>query len=533
MWGGGVEVRKVKAHTDEEDVELGIISVRDRFGNFHADAEAKRGAKLAESLSPVGVARAELVKGLRWVGWARRFAAGWSADVEEEEERAGRAAAWEKEGRPGRVAAGLRHLVWERGLEWKCRRCGREANTEQRRAALRSSRCLGSAVGRLLAKTCADAEAVARCCVERKADMESRGWRPKGGAEGGECSTAGVQYLFGEEEDELGDCSGREEEEAEGVGGPWAAGGGGGTWNWERARGRGGAAAAPAAAASAGGSGSATAGAAEAAAQRARPPAVVPLGGPPEGHSQPPAPHQEDADLTDEGAQGVEPSVADARRKRPRTDKQASAGQSARGMTGMPARRGMKRGPDRDRPDQDGDDEPRRRAREGPHHHLHLHQRGEKRRLRQEGGRQVEGEGRHVGHAGVPALQGDDEDAPSGPSEPGVHAAGGLVQEDGPQDEGKRRRQSVADGDRGTARAYGRRYTGVVSDPVDTDGTEGHALYITGPIIWCDKCGRYATRRVRKSLKEKCLGLATGAYPTRLARLRAGRHPMTGEPIVS
>ena len=46
----------------------------------------KRGAKLAESLSPVGVARAELVKALRWMGWVRRYAGGWKADAEEEED---------------------------------------------------------------------------------------------------------------------------------------------------------------------------------------------------------------------------------------------------------------------------------------------------------------------------------------------------------------------------------------------------------------------------------------------------------------
>jgi hypothetical protein len=65
---GEVEVVKVKAHTTEEDVDEGVVTERDRYGNMHADAEAKRGARLAESLSPVGSARTELLKALRWLG---------------------------------------------------------------------------------------------------------------------------------------------------------------------------------------------------------------------------------------------------------------------------------------------------------------------------------------------------------------------------------------------------------------------------------------------------------------------------------
>ncbi len=202
--GGGVRVTKVKAHTSEDDVDDGIITVRDRYGNLQADAEAKRGARLAESLAPVGVAKGELLKAIRWTGWVRRFAAGWKADVEEgddggDERGKGRS---EEELRPGRVPTGLRHLVWERGLEWTCRRCGRTANTDQKRRVMISSRCLGSAVGRMLARTCGDGAAVSRCCLNRKTDLERRGWKPRAGAEGGEEGSAGARRLFGEEGDD-------------------------------------------------------------------------------------------------------------------------------------------------------------------------------------------------------------------------------------------------------------------------------------------------------------------------------------------
>ncbi len=494
---------------------------------------------------------------------------------EEEEERAGRGAAWEREGRPGRVAAGLRHLVWEKGLEWKCRRCGREANTEQRRRAMRSSRCLGSAVGRLLAKTCADPEAVARSCVERKIDMEGRGWRPKGGVEGGECSSTGVQYLFGEEEDELGSLTGQEEGDVGELGGPGASEEDGGEMAVETGGREGGAAAAPAAAALAGGSGSATAVAVAATAQRERLPAVVPFGGPLAGHSDLQAPPQEVPELPEEEVRAVivelggnvdeclahetGSAVGDAGRKRPRTEGIASrerwtpampitsATSTGTGWKAASASRGVKRAPDRDE-----DDEPRRRAREG----LNLgdpaarrqrqqgdqsggsarlasdegNQRGSKRRLQQVDASHADDGGRHAGLAGGRAS--DDEDE-AGASGPGGQAAGGLEREGRPHGEEKRRRPPMSEGGRSTTRVQGRRYTGVVSDPVDTEGAQGHSLFITGPIIWCDRCGRYATRRVRQSLKNKCVGLATGAYPTRLARLRAGRHPMTGEPIIT
>ncbi len=78
----------------------------------------------------------------------------------------------------------------------------------------------------------------------------------------------------------------------------------------------------------------------------------------------------------------------------------------------------------------------------------------------------------------------------------------------------------------------GRRYTGVVSDPVDSVEAQGHALLITGPFIWCSKCGRYARSRLRPSLKGRCIGVAEGAYSTRLSRLRRGEHPLSGKAIV-
>ncbi len=178
---GEVEVLKVKAHTAEEEVDEGVITARNRYGNLHADAEARRGARLAESLAPVGTARSEFLKAVRWLGWAKRFAAVWQGDSREEDEDWGEGGRRTEEPVGPRQGAGLRHLVWERGVALTCRRCGRLADTDQKRRDLRSSRCQGSAVGRLLQRTCNDSEAVSRACVERRQDLLSRGWRPRRG----------------------------------------------------------------------------------------------------------------------------------------------------------------------------------------------------------------------------------------------------------------------------------------------------------------------------------------------------------------
>ncbi len=209
---GHVEVVKVKAHTDECEVEEGVITARDRYGNLHADAEARRGARLAESLSPVGVAKAEMVRAFRWLGWARRFAAVWKPDGrEEQEEGAGGSGGTGGGTHSGpRRGTGLRHLVWEKGPLMTCRRCGRVADTEQKRRDLRSSRCLGSAAGRLLSRTCNDPAAIARSCTERREDLAKRGWRAvEGGGDEAGRDLLGQAIDF---EEELEEGQGSEED---------------------------------------------------------------------------------------------------------------------------------------------------------------------------------------------------------------------------------------------------------------------------------------------------------------------------------
>ncbi len=177
--GDGVEFVKVKAHTDEDDVERGIISTRDRLGNSLADRFARQGARLGEALSSTKQVRAELTKAVRWYYWARRVAAIWAKDIgDDAREASGYVAAggWQGAGGGSTRGTGVRHLVWEKGGNLLCRRCGRLADTAQKRRRMQSSRCLGSAAGRLLARACGDTEAVSRQCVYGYLDLLNRGW---------------------------------------------------------------------------------------------------------------------------------------------------------------------------------------------------------------------------------------------------------------------------------------------------------------------------------------------------------------------
>ncbi len=98
-------------------------------------------------------------------------------------------------------------------------------------------------------------------------------------------------------------------------------------------------------------------------------------------------------------------------------------------------------------------------------------------------------------------------------------------------DRGRRRAGEVRAGVAGQ-RPFGRRYTGVNSDPVDAADARGHKLRITGSVIWCCVCGNHAARRLGKALKTDCPGGASTANQTRLSRLKQGLHPLTSRPLL-
>ena len=55
-----------------------------------------------------------------------------------------------------------------------------------------------------------------------------------------------------------------------------------------------------------------------------------------------------------------------------------------------------------------------------------------------------------------------------------------------------------------------------------------HVLSKVGHLVWCTRCGRHAAVRLGIGLIRPCKGVATGAYPSRIARLRSRRHPISG-----
>ncbi len=677
--GGGVTHRKVKAHTAIEDIELGIVTKRDRIGNEAADAQAKAGARLAERLSPTLAPRLELVKAVRWLYWARRFVATWSADVEEEDPGVGRARpAAEEAGPRGRQPVGLRHLVWERGLHWLCRRCGREAKVDQKRRHLRSSRCLGSAAGRLIQRACHDPEAVNRCCAHSKRDLLGRGWRARTLADAEEDDGAAEPsgpFAEGQEwegEEEAGHVWGQEED-----GEKWEDGGGGadggtgtearsgaggepsregdgelGTMGRERgcgsgARGSsdgnlGGSGGAYAAAegrleegvaversapgiqaAAAAGLAWARAGDAELprrAADAAGPappamPGTSAVGTPPAGAAAGMGTAAEavsaSAPTEAGGGAGAASSAAGCSAAEGADDStgalvgssgpqrigrgggkrgSASASSDHQSETLDPARKVQRRAraiweydpswlylphlPSRWEVEE-GERQAHARARSPT---MDMGSAGsslaKRRRAAQVAGDAAPGlaSAEVVAQAGSSEMpagastdrrhRGDNrpartsyDDPEGGPSEEESWSGGGDRGEEAfeqpPSDEGgegapggstgaqaaavhaaeaagryPRRRRA------GSGGTSGRRYASAEADPIDASDARGHSLLITGSVVWCGLCGRYAARRLGAALKRQCPGRAEGAASTQLARLRAGRHPLTGKALL-
>ena len=70
---------------------------------------------------------------------------------------------------------------------------------------------------------------------------------------------------------------------------------------------------------------------------------------------------------------------------------------------------------------------------------------------------------------------------------------------------------------------------------VASGGSRRHAVVVMGPIAYCARCANFARNRVGAGLKGDCSdpqGKTRNAVAARLRRLRAGRHPMTGEVLV-
>ena len=65
----------------------------------------------------------------------------------------------------------------------------------------------------------------------------------------------------------------------------------------------------------------------------------------------------------------------------------------------------------------------------------------------------------------------------------------------------------------------------------DTSIHVSHSLRNTAGAVWCTHCGRSAITRIGVGLLRPCRGFADGAYPARMERYLAGRHPLSGLPL--
>ena len=81
--------------------------------------------------------------------------------------------------------------------------------------------------------------------------------------------------------------------------------------------------------------------------------------------------------------------------------------------------------------------------------------------------------------------------------------------------------------------AWGQTVATPAPGPEQADGGAhaSHWLQRVANIVWCSVRGRHAAVRLGTGLRGACRGEATGAYPLRISRLRAGLHPTTGLPV--
>ena len=76
---------------------------------------------------------------------------------------------------------------------------------------------------------------------------------------------------------------------------------------------------------------------------------------------------------------------------------------------------------------------------------------------------------------------------------------------------------------------------GVLRATCTEHSTLGHLLVVTGRVTWCCRCSSYTEGRVGSRLLNSCSPVVAGeggARTTRLRRLRGGRHPLPGEPLI-
>ena len=71
----------------------------------------------------------------------------------------------------------------------------------------------------------------------------------------------------------------------------------------------------------------------------------------------------------------------------------------------------------------------------------------------------------------------------------------------------------------------------VPPQPATSGAHQSHALRWTGHVVWCSKCSRHAAERLGVGLIREYRGTTDGADLARTARLKSGKHPVSGEQL--
>ncbi len=174
--GGGVDIKKVKAHATWIDVLRGRISRADREGNTAADVAAKEALAEAKRASSADSVNSYLAKAVLWARWMLDFATGWTPDTGEPDE--GDAGQDDAPQRASEQAPRntLAHEVWRNAREEVCRRCGRSSSTAAPTSSFRREACRGSAAGRLLAQHTKNRNEIWNRHYHSRVSLMSRGY---------------------------------------------------------------------------------------------------------------------------------------------------------------------------------------------------------------------------------------------------------------------------------------------------------------------------------------------------------------------
>lgn len=157
----GIDIRKVKGHATEADVEAGRSTPWERECNDHADHFAKRGVEVAEAQLPSDSLRARYREARAWYSWLAELIGHWPADTQDrstQRAEAARRPAPPNEGAVRNISSlqvheALPHELGEVEGSLRCSKCGKGTCLSQDWGHIKGfakGKCLGTTRQRVL-----------------------------------------------------------------------------------------------------------------------------------------------------------------------------------------------------------------------------------------------------------------------------------------------------------------------------------------------------------------------------------------------